>query len=320
MPDNLNNPTPATSTGPRIPESASDAEDWFSDAPGGDQDLDTMFSLDQTPDQGLESPTEPVAQPPAPQEPFLKAASTVYETPEDAIRGTDEKDRIIRNVTQNREQIAKALGVDPISGEVVQRDNGQPQAVAPVEKSYEQDPNAYVSDLQKAAADNNSQKFFEIHQKLVAQELDKELDRRLGPVVPIVTSFAKQHAIEKIGADPKSFNSFLAGEDFKAVVEELPLLREAISLAENDIAQAAQLPGLYRMAYLTSLGLKQQAPAAGQPVPVASIPPVRPRPTSSSSTMAPPTIPGTEPDQSTKEGRAEIIRRAEAAGVDNLKW
>ena len=316
MPDNPNTSTPATSTGPKIPESASDAEDWFSDAPGGDQDLDTMFSLDQTPDQGLESPMEPVAQPPAPQEPFLKAANTVYETPEDAIRGTDEKDRIIRNVTQNREQIAKALGVDPISGEVVQRDTSQPQAGVPVEKSYEQDPNAYVSDLQKAAADNNSQKFFEIHKKLV----DEELDRRLGPVVPLVASLAKQHAIEKIGADPKSFNSFLAGEDFKAVVEELPLLREAISLAESDVAQAAQLPGLYRMAYLTSLGLKQQAPAAGQPVPVVPTPPVRPRPTSSAATMAPPTIPGTEPDQSTSEGRAEIIRRAEAAGVDNLKW
>ena len=316
MPDNPNNPTPATSTGSKTPESSSDAENWLNDAPGGDQDFDTMFSLDQTPDQGLESPTEPVVQPPAPQEPFLKAASTVYETPEDAIRGTDEKDRIIRNVTQNREQIAKALGVDPISGEVVQRDNGQPQAAALVEKSYEQDPNAYVSDLQKAAAENNSQKFFEIHQKLV----DEELDRRLGPVIPLVTNFAKQHAIEQIGADPKSFNSFLASEDFKAVVEELPLLREAISLAENDVAQAAQLPGLYRMAYLTSVGLKQQTPTAGQPVAVAPIPPVRPRPTSSSATMAPPTIPGTEPDQSTPEGRAEIIRRAEAAGVDNLKW
>src|SRR5579862_4254147 len=58
------------------------------------------------------TPEPAVAQPPAPEAPFLQAGDSVYKTREAAEEGTRQKDALI---AQLRQQYALTTGIDPIS-------------------------------------------------------------------------------------------------------------------------------------------------------------------------------------------------------------
>lgn len=312
-------PNPATSPN-QSPESLSGTEGWLDDAPGGDTEFDKLFSLSDQGADDIEDPPEPQASP-DPQEPFLKAEHTVYNTPDDAIRGTNEKDRIISYVNQNREQITAATGVDPMTGRAVSSGPPEPQANG-APSSYIENPENYVRDLQSAASKNDSKAFAAIHQRMV----DEELDRRLAPLAPLVSTLAKRNAIEEIGANQEGFGQFLSGPEYSKVLESVPVLQGAIKFAENEMEAHGQLPELYRLAYLASQGQRATG-NSGAPAPVvapvpAPVPPARPRTTTRPATMTPPTAPGAvSPGLDTPEGRAEIIRQAEGnSGVMEFQF
>ncbi len=124
----------ADQNAPAAPQNPSQTTGWFNDAPGGDIDLDKLFP---NPELALQAPSQPpAAEPAAPQAPaaeqyFLKTATgTVYKSAEDAIRGTEEKDRVIQ---QLREKIAQSEGQDPLK-------KSQQAAQPPVEADYRQSP------------------------------------------------------------------------------------------------------------------------------------------------------------------------------------
>jgi hypothetical protein len=116
------------------------------------------------------------------------------------------------------------------------------------------------------------------------------------------------------------FKGFLASEQYTAVSQDAPLLADAIRSAEANPAAAQQLPELYRVAYLASLGrrvpeLIQSARNENTPIP--------PRPTVQSVSLAPPSSNGTpvvQPSLDTAAGRKATVEKYEAGGLLNQRW
>src|SRR5579863_9736244 len=93
------------------------------DAPGGDQDWDSLFpnpELQPASQPQVANPGINPQQPQTPQAPFLKAGETVYNTAEDAANGVAHKDSVI---AKYRNFLA-SNGLDP---NAVLKDDFQPQ-------------------------------------------------------------------------------------------------------------------------------------------------------------------------------------------------
>jgi len=130
--------------------------------PGGDSDFDSFFSgvgkqgeevADSNAIPSAEPTTvssEPVAQAApeptkAPEFVLKTATGPIYKSPEDAVRGIEQKDQLI---SQLRSMVSAVTGEDPLrkSGAVPGQTTSQPKPV-----SYLQDSRRYAEDLTKAA-------------------------------------------------------------------------------------------------------------------------------------------------------------------------
>lgn len=304
-------------TNPTNPPAQHDSQFSLADAPGGDLNWDELFP----PEQGVPAPTtvqqgtqeaptapapegQPPAQPtatPPTQDFFLRTKSTVYKTAEDAAQGVEHKDAIIE---QLRQRYILERGVDPITNQPVQRAPEQPV-------SYTQDRNRYFRDLVEAAQKNDPERYFEAQQKLVLDIL--------APYAPSMSQLARNQALESVAAEIKDFREFSGGEGYKKVLEETPVLRQAIEQAEQNPAYQGQLTELYRLAYWTAQGrrLPELLKAQQQP----SQPAAAVRPTAQPSSIPPSSTPsGSAPDMSTSEGRKAIMKDMESRGIDKMAW
>ncbi len=273
----------------------------FSDAPGGDTSFDDIFG------DGQGAQTTVVEEPKTPpdgattlNEPFLKATTgTVYKTREDAELGIQRKDELI---AQLRDQVQKATGNDPLRS--ARKQDPEPT-------SYTQDQNKYFEDIADAVSRKDSAAYMKVQQQLILDTM--------APVAPALISLNKANAERVVTEQYPEFRGFRSSEQFNQMEGESPLLLEAIRQAEGNPAASAQLPELYRIAFLASQGRRvpeivQSAQSTVQ---------ATPRPTVHSTPVPPPAVTGrpvAQPSLDSKEGRKAMIEQMEAKGVMDLKW
>lgn len=285
----------------------------FTDAPGGEINLDDLFP---NPEVTTQPETQPrAAQPQAPAQPapsdFLKSedGKIVYKTSEDAIRGISEKDRLIE---QLRQEYVQNLGVDPITKKQV----GQPrQPQAPEAPNFLKNPERFY-DLQAEAVAKGDKKAF-------AEAQAQFLNDYLSPIAPVFTQMARSQAVERVAQEIPEVKTFLGSDDYKSTLSARPALAAAIQNAESNFQYYESLPELYRLAFEANQVrklpdiIKAQVDAARQ----AAVPPPTPRQTQAPQTLTPPG-PGdsVQPGYRTTAERQALIRQAEANGVLDFKF
>jgi hypothetical protein len=285
----------------------------FDDAPGGDLTFDQLFPSDAdsvtatAEPQATQTPTESVQPSPAPQpvpqvqappdEPFVKGEKTVYKTREAAIDGINQKDAIIE---QLRTRFALTTGIDPLTGQPVTA--AAPTGPAP--KNYAQDHKAYLTDLANAAQKGDPDGYGAAQAKFIYDVLE--------PVVPILTQTAREQAIRATESDVKDFRTFYGSPEYRAALDSNPELKGAIEFAESDLRNQSRLPGLYKLTYQVSQGMRlpemlraqaQQPSLTAQPE----------RTTTPSSTPSLPPPVQTAPNS--KVDRKALIAQMEAQGI-----
>ena len=278
----------------------------LSDAPGGELDLDALFGnpeVQPTTTVSTQPPqTDPSATTPVESEPFLKTATgTVYKSAEDAVKGVEHKDQLI---AQLRQQLAQQTGTDPL--------RRQPQSTNPPESTnYLDNQEAYFRDLGKAVEAKDQAKYLDVQRKFVYDAL--------APLTPTITTLVRAQAANNVETEIRDFRQFQQSDDYVKTLESMPMLKNAIEIAETNPTAASQLPEFYKMAYYVHKGLKlpeivqAQRPVAAEPV----------RPTVTSTPVtAPATTAGrvAQPSLNTPEGRKAIIEQQERLGVGDLKF
>ena len=247
-------------------------------------------------------PATPVTQPVTTNQPFIKGDKSVYNTPEAAVQGINQKDALIETL---RQRYALTTGIDPITGQPVQQTNAP---ITPQVPDYNQDPKTYMKDLY-AAAQSNPEAYRDVQQKFLLDTLK--------PLQPYIQKAAREQAVETLTSDPslKDAGTFIGTPAYNAALDNNPELKNAISAAESDMQWHSRLPGLYKIAYLAGRGqqlpdlLAQQSAAIPNSTPSA---PVR--------TTAQPTTPNApassaRPSFGTLEGIRATIAEAEARGM-----
>jgi hypothetical protein len=253
----------------------------------------TTQGTQQTP--AAAQPVQPVVTEPA--APVIQTKTgTVYKTVDDAIKGIEHKDTVIADM---RTRMILATGIDPLTGQPAQQFQAQQPA------NYMQDRQRFYNDLATAASKNDADGVWNAQTKLIYDALQ--------PLAPVLGNLAKQQAIDSLSSEIKDIREFVSSDNYKTALEETPDLKAAIEAAEGDHRHYGRLPGLYKVAYRVSQGIRlpeilksQPATAASQPV----------RPTTAAQTLTPTTqTPNVHPSMMTKEGRAELRARLEARGV-----
>jgi hypothetical protein len=279
----------------------------FSDAPGGDLNLDDIFG-DNPP---ASTTTDPNPNPqattpettPTTSEPVIKTKTgTVYKSIDDAVTGIEHKDALI---AQLREQVRQQTGSDPLTARKPQ----PPQ----VDTSYTSNKAKYFEDVADAVAKKDMDGYMNAQQKLIWDTL--------GPLGPTITALSKANAEQVVVREIPDFKGFLNSEQYNEMGQYSPLLADAIRSAEMNPTAAAQLPELYKVAYLSSQG--RRIPEILQSARTDNTQNSTPRPTMHSTPFPPPPqagTPQTTPSMESKEGRQALIKQMEEKGIGNQRW
>jgi hypothetical protein len=263
----------------------------FDDMPGGDLNLDDIFNDTATvtePVTELQDPGTSVSEP----ETFLSTTTgTVYKTADEAVKGIEHKDALIADL---RKKLSEQTGVDPITARGTETG---PQ-------NYHANPKQYFEDIKKATSE---EKLVEVQAKFV--------NDTLAPYAPLLSSLVKSQAVEKVVSEVPKFVEFQKSPEYDKTLEQFPLIKQSIAIAESNPNMAADLAQLYRMAYDVSAGRNLSTIAATR-----SSTPVTPaRPTVSSTTLAPGATTLAPPSLQTSEGRKSIIAAMEAQGIQDRR-
>lgn len=224
----------------------------LSDAPASlDETMfDQLFPADpQTPPVAAsQTPPAPATQeppvtqtPPAPvvqTGPFLKGATSVYQTPEAAIEGINQKDALIE---QLRQRYALTTGIDPITGRPV---NAQ---TSPAPTNYYQQPDRYVQDLVDSSK-KGPEAYRDVQSKFITDTLE--------PLKPLIQRAAREQAVEQLSGEIKDIGTFITSPAYQKALEANPELKVAISTAETDTQWHHRLGPLYKIAYYTGQGMQ----------------------------------------------------------------
>jgi hypothetical protein len=257
----------------------------FDELPGGDLNLDDIFN-------GTVQTTEPVdtetQDPGLTPETFLSTATgTVYKTADEAVKGIEHKDALIAEL---REKLSKQTGVDPITAKGTEQ----------VSQNYNANPKQYFEDIKKATSE---EKLVEVQAKFV--------NDTLAPYAPLLSSLVKSQAVEKVISEVPKFMEFQKSAEYEKTLEQFPLIKQSIAIAESNPHMATDLAQLYRMAYEVAAGRNLSTIAVSR-----SSTPVTPaRPTVSSTPLAPGTARVAPPSLQSSDGRKSIIADAEAKGI-----
>jgi hypothetical protein len=279
-----------------------------SPAPLDDATFDSLFPTDGSsatpaaqpqaaPGTTPAAPAQPAAPASTPNDsPYLTGAHSVYKTPEAAIEGINQKDQLIETL---RQRYALTTGIDPISG--------QPVGQAPVaqQNNYYEDPQRYLTDLY-AAAKAGPQQYRDVQAKFMMDTL--------APIAPAITRMAREQALDTLKSDIPDAPAVIGTPAYQKALDQNPELKQAIATAEGDFRFHSRLPGLYKIAYLTSQGTQLpdllKANVTAQP----KIPLAAPRPTMTPGTPSPATQTA-RPNMKTIEGIRAIIADAESRGA-----
>lgn len=262
----------------------------FSGAPGADLDWDSLFPNPELPPASPQATqgTPPQQEPQATQnQPFLQAGQTVYNTAEDAIRGTQHKDDLI---ARYRSYLSEQ-GVDP---NTLQRTAPPPQATQPAQPTapskykYYGNPN-FFDEVAKAAGDRDRTKYEQLLAAHSREAADAAIDERLAPWQATLAETNRFKAYRQVTQEIPGFENFFNSTGFKEVQDKFPLYKEMLQIGENDPNAARRLPEVYQQMYVLYQGLNAGKPQAQTPTIAApSTPTVRSQPTLQPSSLTPP--------------------------------
>ena len=283
----------------------------LSDAPAAldDSTFDSLFPAEPAPIASTQTqepaPASTVQTAPSHStttEPFIKGAKSVYNTPEAAVEGINQKDALIE---QLRQRYALTTGIDPITGQPIQP-VAQPQ---PQGTDYNQSPDTYIRDLSAAYEKGGPRAYADVQQKFLFDTLK--------PLQPILQRAAREQAVEAVSQEIKEVGGFIGTAQYDQTLDSVPELRDAIKTAEADYRFHSRLPGLYKIAYLAGQGRQLpeilQAQAAQQTKTNPSNPP---RTSMTPTTYAPQyQTNAAKPSFKTLDGIKSIIADAEARGA-----
>ncbi len=308
MPDPLTT-VQAVTTVPLDPATVSPPRDPL-DVPFGELFTDDQDGAYNPPTESV-SPASPasVTVPPAVPAPpsrdyFIRTETgTVYKSEQDAIQGIEHKDTLIK---QLRERYIQERGIDPITNQPV-----APQPTAPV--LYTQNPKQYYQDLVAAVNKNDAEAYFAAQDRLIQERVQSVL----GNILPALTDTVNVRASQVVAKEIPDFSAVKESPAFREAVESLPLLKEAITLAESQPEYSQRLPELYRMAYAWTQF--KRGPVAVMTT-VAPPTPQLVRPTLSSTTPLPPSRPSTPPELNSVDGRKSLIEIFERSAEAGKLW
>lgn len=284
----------------------------LSDAPAGldDATFDSLFPAEATTTVIPAPQTQPTPQPenppaPSPQAqpvtqpsaPFLRGDKSVYNTPEAALQGINQKDALIE---QLRQRYALTTGIDPITGQPIGQ--AQPQQ----DQDYFNNPSKYMADLYTAAK-ANPEAYRDVQAKFFMDTLK--------PLQPLMQRVAREQALETLSAEVKEAPAFIGTPAYKKALDSNTELKDAIAVAETDYKFHSRLPALYKLAYLTGQGMQlpELLRANAAPQPQSQTTPA-PRPTVQPTTPNMPTATA-RPSFKTLDGIRAVIADAEARGA-----
>jgi hypothetical protein len=256
--------------------------DW--NPPDNGLTLDELFPNPELASQGPASGTQDAPQ--THEEYFLKAGTgTVYKTVEDAVRGTEEKDRTIERMKSELEQLKRQ----------------QPQASQTT--APPQNPTAYkkavFKRLAEAAQAGNEEAYVDTLAEIQMATLSQ--------FAPALTGVYEQQAIQSVSTEAKDFGSWLHGPEYSRTLEQFPALANAIQTAKSDPRAAGQLTEFYRLAYRAYAGdparINQVVTDVARTSAAPAVTP--PRPTLQSSTPTP--VPTNLPQRSPQLTREQIL-------------
>lgn len=201
--------------------------DW--QPPAGEFLLDDLFRNPELAPQAGDTVT---LNPPQANQPeyFLKTGTTSYKTLEEAVRGTEEKDRTVERLKQ---ELANLKSQQPT----------QPQTTTPSAEDYRK------STFKRLAEAAN--KGDEIAYMDTLAEFQTQI---LSQFAPALTSVYEQQAISAVESEVKDFRSWLSGPEFSRTMEQFPALAQAIQVAKSDPRAAHQLNEFYKLAYRAYAG------------------------------------------------------------------
>jgi hypothetical protein len=328
MPDNAT-PEPAQ---PVLDNSPAEPQaDWA--PPGGDEDFDSFFQRVGNDGESLADsnaiPAEPTTEPaePAPaQTPAsqpskfeLKTATgTVYKSPEDAVKGIEQKDQLIN---QLRSMVAAVTGEDPLSKSGI-KPGQTPAPQKPVR--YLEDRRRFAQDLTKAAEVGQSQDNWDPYGNVLGQYVYEIVQSAVGPYMPVVQNVGKQQAIEDITRDNPEFRKFYGSEEYQKVLEERPKLATYIQTLEGNPTMQEDLREMYISAWEHAQARKVPELVKQHQNPPTPTPRMPSQPVSRPSVQVPDqnrvAAQPNRPSLATSAGRRAIIEDAEAKGVADLQF
>ena len=291
----------------------------LSGAPGGDQLWADLFPTEgstSTPAPVTPTAVEPAApQSTAPVFQIKTSTGTVYNTPEDAVKGIEQKDQLLAKL---RQEVIDAKGIDPLTGREVVKPT--PQGTSP-RKAYLADARQYLTDLADAANASKPEPYRDAQANLMREVVREEV----GSILPLLQDVARERAVVKVSGAYTDFPTFRKSELYTKALEALPSLKEAIDFAEANPVGGLRLDELYRTAYLAARGLSTNSTASPAPTGAGapqvggttSTPTAPARPTLTSQTPTP-TGPSAKPALTTSAGRKAIIAEMEAKGLERF--
>jgi hypothetical protein len=203
-----------------------DDQQWT--PPGGELSLDDLFPNPELPPQGGAPVTQVPTQTGQPEH-FLKASTgTVYKTPEDAVRGIEEKDRTIERQKAQLAELQSKL---------------QPQTAQPPQPDFAEQ----AFDKLASAAQKGDKRAY-------IQALAEVQMATLSQFAPALTGVYEQQAITSLESEVKDFRSWLSGPEYSKTLEQFPMLSNAIQTAKSDPRAAGQLNEYYKLAYRAYAG------------------------------------------------------------------
>jgi len=224
-------------------------------------------------------------QPVQPNQPFLRAGDTVYNTAEDAATGVAHKDSVI---AKYRNFLAQN-GLDP---NAVLKDDyrpqpqpqAQPQPVNNSPYKHYNNPN-FFDEVAAAATAKDKAKYTQ----LMGEFANEAIQATLEPWKATLAETNRNRAIRQASSEVPDFQKFIDGPGYKKVVDSFPLYKEMVQIGENDPTAAQRLPEVYKSMYLIYQGMNQ---SQAQPVQATTAPPITPtvrqQPTLQPSALTPP--------------------------------
>lgn len=314
------------------PETTEPTGEW--NPPVGDEDFDSLFNrtgvdgenladsnaipADQT-TESAEPAIETTKSTPEPSKFELKTSTgTVYKTPDDAIKGIEQKDQLIN---QLRSMVAAVTGEDPLSKAGIKP--GQTTAPAkPV--SYLQDRRRFAQDLTKAAERGQQADDWDPYGNVLGQYVYEIVQSAVGPYMPVVQNVGKQQAMAEVAKANPAFREFYDSPEYHKVLEERPKLANFIQFAESQPTLQEELKELYESAYDHAQARKLPELVKQHQNPVNPTPRMPSQPVSRPALHVPDrgqtVAQAAKPSLSTPEGRKAIIEEAERRGLADVQF